>query len=232
MQELLGPLPAWMEALGFPVLGRLLLAAVLGAAIGLERELAGKAAGLRTNMLISVGAELLTEASILIAASFAAHDLIRADPGRIAAGIATGIGFIGAGTILVARGSVVGLTTAATLWVVAAIGITVGVHAYVEAVGATVLVLIVLLLVGLLEGRVLNARAERTLRVVLTGPARGPEAIDELLRELGLRAEPLSMRRDPESAEYRYTISGAADRLSELLHRLAGTDGVRGVAIE
>ncbi len=49
---------------------------------------------------------------------------------------------------------------------------------------------------------------------------------------IGLRAEPLSMRRDPESAEYRYTISGAADRLSELLHRLAGTDGVRGVAIE
>jgi hypothetical protein len=90
------------------VLGRLLLALVLGAAVGLERERSRKPAGLRTIMLICVGAELLTEAS-LRAATFQVHDLVRADPARIAAQIVSGIGFIGAGTILVYRGVVVTL---------------------------------------------------------------------------------------------------------------------------
>jgi uncharacterized membrane protein YhiD involved in acid resistance len=137
MESFLEQLPAWIEAFRFPVLGRLALATALGALVGLERELAGKPAGLRTNILICVGATLLTEASLGIATvGFATHELVRSDPGRIAAQIVSGIGFIGAGTILVARGSVLGLTTAATLWVVAAIGITVGIGAYVEAIGA------------------------------------------------------------------------------------------------
>ena len=127
---------------------------MLGGAIGLEREIAGKPAGLRTNILICMGAALLTDVSIGIATT----DGVRTgDPGRLAAQIVTGIGFIGAGTIMQARGTITGLTTAATIWVVAAIGITVGAGHYLEAAGAGVLVTLVLAGLGSLEHRLRRA---------------------------------------------------------------------------
>lgn len=129
------------------LLGNLLLATLLGGAIGYERERAGKPAGLRTNILICVGAALLTDLSVRVTLEGAGP----ADPGRIAAQIVSGIGFLGAGTIIQSRGGVTGLTTAATLWVVAAIGMTVGVGHHVEAVGATLLVLLVLMPLQLVE---------------------------------------------------------------------------------
>jgi putative Mg2+ transporter-C (MgtC) family protein len=118
---------------------RLLLATILGGAVGLQRELSGKEAGLRTNMLICLGAALLTVLSI--------QAFPGADPSRLAAGIAAGIGFIGAGVILHRSGGVVvGLTTAATIWAVAGIGIAAGSGKYLIAVAATVLALVILLL--------------------------------------------------------------------------------------
>lgn len=129
------------------LLGELLLAALLGGAIGWERERAGKPAGLRTNMLICMAATLLTDLSARVAEMAGPS----ADPGRIAAQIVTGLGFLGAGTIIQARGHVTGLTTAATLWIVAAIGMAIGFGALVEAVGTTLLVLVILIPVGRLE---------------------------------------------------------------------------------
>lgn len=123
------------------LLFRLTLAVILGGSIGWERQHSGKPAGLRTNVLICLGAALLTDISMRMASMGGPT----ADPGRISAQIVTGMGFLGAGTIIQARGTVMGLTTAATLWVVAAIGMAVGSGAYVEATGTTVLVLIVLL---------------------------------------------------------------------------------------
>ncbi len=112
---------------------RLLLSAVLGGVIGLQRELSGKEAGLRTNMLICLGSALFTVLSI--------YAFSGSDPARIAAGIATGIGFIGAGVILHrGGGDVIGLTSAATIWVVAAIGMAAGAGMYWIAPAATVLV--------------------------------------------------------------------------------------------
>src|SRR6267143_5089463 len=110
------------EALRLHLLGKLSLAIVLGGAIGLEREIAGKPAGLRTNILICVGAALLTHVSVAITTI---PERV-GDPSRLAAMIVSGIGFIGAGTIMQTRGTVTGLTSAATIWVVAAIGIAVG----------------------------------------------------------------------------------------------------------
>ena len=147
--EWLFSLPQAYPELRIDLAGRLVLAAVLGGAIGWERQHAHKPAGLRTNILICMGAALLTDLSARVAASVEGP----ADPGRIAAQIVTGVGFLGAGTILQSRGSVVGLTTAATLWVVAAIGMAVGFGASVEAAGATVLVLIVLIPLRSLEAR-------------------------------------------------------------------------------
>ena len=99
---------------------RLLLAAVLGGALGFERELRQKSAGLRTNILVTIGAALFTLMSYELA------DAAGADPSRIAAQIVTGIGFLGAGAIIRRDGDVHGLTTAATIWVNAAVGVAVG----------------------------------------------------------------------------------------------------------
>jgi len=119
---------------------RLLLAAALGAVIGYQRERAGKPAGLRTHVLICVGAALFTVASLY---GFGAA----ADPARVAAGIVAGIGFLGAGTIIRTRETIVaGLTTAATIWAVAAVGLAAGAGLYLVAAVTTALILIVLFL--------------------------------------------------------------------------------------
>ena len=119
---------------------RLLLATALGAIIGYQRERAGKSAGLRTHILICAGAALFTVASLY---GFGAV----ADPARVAAGIVAGIGFLGAGAIIRREeGVVAGLTTAATIWAVAAIGLAAGAGLYLASAVATVLTLVVLLL--------------------------------------------------------------------------------------
>ncbi|HYH82592.1 MAG TPA: MgtC/SapB family protein, partial [Longimicrobium sp.] len=143
---------SFVASLKLAALGRLMLAALLGALVGLERERAGKPAGLRTTVLICVGATMFTELSLQFARlAVGSDDGLRADPARLAAQIIPGIGFIGAGAILHARGRVTGLTTAATLWVVTAIGIAVGMRAYAEAIGTTLMVLGTLLLLRRFE---------------------------------------------------------------------------------
>src|SRR5437588_754791 len=124
---------------------RLIVAAILGGIIGLERELHHKPAGLRTNMFICFGAAMFTVLSDELAAGFGG------DHTRIAAQIIPGIGFIGAGSILHSRGSVSGLTTAATLFVVASIGMAAGGGLYLTAIFATGVILIALALLGSME---------------------------------------------------------------------------------
>jgi len=125
---------------------RLLLAAGLGALVGLERELRQKSAGLRTNTLIAVGAAMFTLMSIEMAEGTAA-----ADRTRIAAQIVTGIGFLGAGAIMRTGSGISGLTTAATVWVNAAIGVAAGGGEYHLALLATGVTLVVLLALSPLE---------------------------------------------------------------------------------
>jgi putative Mg2+ transporter-C (MgtC) family protein len=125
---------------------RLLLAAILGGVIGLERELKHRAAGLRTNMFICIGSAMFTILSDQLASQHAG------DHTRIAAQIIAGIGFIGAGSILHTRGELVtGLTTAATLFVVASIGMAVGGGLYLTATIATGMVVIFLFALGIME---------------------------------------------------------------------------------
>src|SRR3954452_12425538 len=127
------------------VLIRLVLAAVLGGAIGLERELKRKPAGLRTNMFICFGAAMFTILSARLA------DQYPGDHTRIAAQIIPGIGFIGAGSILHSRGSVQGLTSAATIFVVASIGMACGGGLYLVAAFATMLLVLALTVLGIIE---------------------------------------------------------------------------------
>jgi putative Mg2+ transporter-C (MgtC) family protein len=126
---------------------RLGLAAVLGGMIGLEREIRRKPAGLRTNMFICFGSAMFTVMSYKLASMYAG------DHTRIAAQIIPGIGFIGAGSILHSRGAVTGLTTAATIFVVASIGMAAGGGLYLPALFATVLILLALIILAVLEER-------------------------------------------------------------------------------
>ncbi len=123
----------------------IILAVVFGAAIGLEREISGKAAGLRTNVLICLGAAVFTIISKQMAVGTV--DSLT----RIAAGVVAGVGFLGAGAIIVDRGGVHGLTTAATIWLVASIGMACGAGFYSLAVISTFIAILVLMGLGQLE---------------------------------------------------------------------------------
>lgn len=173
------------DDLRLDLLSHLAVAAVLGGLVGWEREASGKPAGLRTNILICVGAALLTDLSLQLGARFGSS--VPADPTRIAAQVVSGIGFLGAGTIIQARGAVHGLTTAATLWVVAAIGMAVGADSYAEAVGATALVLAILLPLGRFERWVESRRRTRRVMVQIEEGATGIGDVEEALEERGLK---------------------------------------------
>src|SRR2546429_3381692 len=167
MQHFLGQM---IETFRLELFLQLSLATLFGGAIGLERELGGKPAGLRTNILICIGSVLYTKLSSTMASG-------NSDPTRVAAQIVTGVGVIGAGTILHARGAVVGLTSAATIWVVAAIGVALGAAFYWEAAGTTLLVLVVLRGLGRVERLVARQSTQSTL-LVHARPE--PAALDEL----------------------------------------------------
>jgi putative Mg2+ transporter-C (MgtC) family protein len=127
--------------------GRLLIACLLGGLVGLEREVSRKAAGVRTNLLICMGAAFFTLLSAVLAGD------ANPDKGRVASNIVQGVGFLGAGLILHNRSRVSGLTSAATVFVVASIGMACGAGLYAAAAAATAIVIVALELVGLLERR-------------------------------------------------------------------------------
>ena len=174
------------DALKLVLLFKLLLATILGGAIGLEREIAGKPAGLRTNILICVGAALFMHLSIYVAEiGYSADGHPYGDTTRIAAQIVSGIGFLGAGAILHAHGAVVGLTTAATIWVVAAVGAAVGAGAYVEGIGTSILMILVLVGLRPFERRLLLRRRKVSATVRVQRDLRF-DVIEDILRGAGL----------------------------------------------
>lgn len=128
---------------------RILLSVILGAIVGFEREIEEKPAGIRTHILVCMGATLFT------ISSFYLTPLSSGDATRIAAGIVTGIGFIGAGSIIATKGHVKGLTTAASLWVVSGIGMMVGLGSYILSSASAIIVFIILRL-GEIEKKILK----------------------------------------------------------------------------
>jgi putative Mg2+ transporter-C (MgtC) family protein len=152
-------------AIQLQILARVVVAMVLGAAIGLERELADKPAGLRTHMLVAGATALLVALSTLLVQYSdlgLANDLIRSDPIRIIQAVIMGVSFLGAGTIIRRTGNhrVEGLTTAASILFASAVAVAVAVWQFVVAIGATVLVLITLRVVAVIERRLGEADGE------------------------------------------------------------------------
>ncbi|KKU05771.1 MAG: hypothetical protein UX07_C0013G0019 [Parcubacteria group bacterium GW2011_GWA2_45_30] len=140
----------------FTFFGQLALAAFLGALIGVERKLAGKQAGTRTFASVSLGSALFSIVSIHALEFIRVPGIVEFDPTRIAAQIVTGVGFIGAGIIIFEQAKLRGVTTAAGLWLSAAIGMAVGFHMYAVAIFATLLALLILVILWMLEERVIE----------------------------------------------------------------------------
>jgi putative Mg2+ transporter-C (MgtC) family protein len=211
------------------VLGRLATAAALGGAIGFERELREREAGLRTHMLVAIGSALFTIVSAYGFREFltSGDPVIRADPTRIAAQIVTGIGFLGAGAIIRHGLSVRGLTTAATLWVSAAIGIAAGSGYYSAAIFATVITLVSLSPLRVLAHRLTERmRPEAKDLIVELAPETSVSALLGKLEDAHVGVE----RFELEEGLDRRIVSLTVDRpTEELVAQIADLDFVIGV---
>jgi putative Mg2+ transporter-C (MgtC) family protein len=202
---------------------------VLGGIIGLEREISGKPAGLRTNILICVGAALLTDVSLILVRG--PDGSYSNDPTRVAAQIITGIGFLGAGTIMQSRGTITGLTSAATIWVVCAIGITIGAGLYMEAAGAGLLVAIVLTGLGTLEHRL--RRARRVLSATIRAkPGYPREELEAVLAASGIHIIGARIFDHSEDRVFELKLSGPARQFDIVQEKLLGSDAIFGVHID
>jgi putative Mg2+ transporter-C (MgtC) family protein len=174
-----GTIPVW------DALIRMVVALILGTLIGIERELHGRPAGMRTQALVSLGAALFTMLSASIADS-------RSDPGRIAAQIVTGVGFLGAGTIMRYGATVRGLTTAATIWAAAAVGMACGMGDYPVAFIASALIIIT---VGLFRPVAYMTRPHKPHSFILvTATAPLLTELEDACRKLGIKLSGMEVR--------------------------------------
>lgn len=181
------------------VIVRLLLAFILGGLIGLERELHGRAAGLRTHILVCLGSALIMLTSMHIFQIY--YKIAQTDPARIAAGVVTGIGFLGAGTILRAKASVRGLTTAASLWAIAGIGMAIGSGFYVGAYTASALVLFALFFLTKFEKALVRKDWYKVLLVQTKGHARQIKDIRAVLSEYKAEIRDLEINKKANSKD-------------------------------
>lgn len=198
-------------------LERLFTAAILGAAVGLERELKHRPAGLRTNLFICFGSALFT----ILSDRLAGPDV--ADRTRIAAQIITGIGFIGAGTILHERGSVSGLTSAATIFVVAGIGMAAGGGLYGTAIVATLLVVLALIALGQVEARfdlkpvivsyqVIGSECDNSDRIL--------SALNRMLEQIGMTMQTVNMSVVDGQCRLQFTVEAYRSKQKQFAQQL------------
>ena len=227
MLQLASSIPTlnWDEALL-----RLALAAVLGGLIGVERELREREAGLRTHLLVSLGAGAFT-----IVGAYGFHDFIasgdavvRTDPTRIAAQVVTGIGFLGAGAIIRQGLSVRGLTTAATLWVVAAVGMASGAGYYSAAVITTGVVLAALWPLRVIAYKILRRFRNEDGRLLVAVPAgEPPGAVIDAIEATGARIGSLEVTQEGERRRLELNVVLPRDTQSmQLVARIADVEGV------
>lgn len=181
-------------------IARLFIALLLGGLIGFERQTRGRSAGLRTNILVCLGSAALIVAfqKLYLDGDPGVESAIRMDPARAAAGVITGIGFLGAGTIVKSENFVRGLTTAASIWVVSAVGITVGLGEYTIAIVLTALVLLTLFA---LERIPIGADRYAKLHLAWHGDFKLIEEVTEILDSEGIKIKHRSVTCRPNTAE-------------------------------
>jgi putative Mg2+ transporter-C (MgtC) family protein len=201
------------------ILLRLTLAAIFGSVIGLERERKDWAAGLRTHMMVCLGAAL-----IMLVSMFGFYDILGTsnvvlDPSRVAAQVVSGIGFIGAGTILfLKQGAIRGLTTAAGLWTVAAIGLATGGGMYIAAIITTVLALIILWGIKPIERRFFDRYKDMSLRLVTKDSTKSVEVVNNIFRKNDLEISGFLLTKAHNESIISFKIRGLnASKLSDIL---------------
>ncbi|MGQ3686186.1 MAG: MgtC/SapB family protein [Candidatus Loosdrechtia sp.] len=212
--------------------GKLLMALLMGGILGWEREQRGRPAGLRTHILVCVGVTLMMIVSENIFEKYKMYtddSIIRVDPARIAAQVVTGIGFLGAGTIIRHGISVRGLTTAASLWIVAGIGLAVGSGCYLPAVITTLLALFALIFLPRFE---LNIKRDKykTLRLSIASSEPLLRSILEILRKNSLQLQNYGYESDHTKNEITYnfnvrykdelSITNASDEISRTVSEI------------
>jgi putative Mg2+ transporter-C (MgtC) family protein len=216
-------------ALQIELIIRLVGAAVMGAAIGLEREHHGHPAGTRTHLLVALGSAVFTELSIY---GFTSTSSTPVDPTRIAAQIVTGIGFLGAGAILKYGASIRGLTTAASLWCAAAVGMAAGTGAWILAIAGSVIVIFSLGPVGWMTGRVGLAEREADIRLSLVDlDALGPVSRELVARRVEVLQLGTKKAEDRYDVELHLRLPTQLVR-QELLAALEHLDGVEVIEAE
>ena len=190
---------------------QLVLSAILGGLIGAEREYRNKSAGFRTLMLICVGSCLFTILSSAIG---------KDSTDRIASNIVTGIGFLGAGVIFKSGNDIKGLTTAASIWVVAALGMTVGAGYYLEAAVACVMVWIILYLFVILEDVIEKSNQVRTYRIVSEYEVEHLYKYEELMKEHKLRFKRINQRKTGKEISGQWLVTGNEKRHRRFTDRI------------
>ncbi|WP_165243684.1 MgtC/SapB family protein [Paludisphaera soli] len=214
---------------------RLTVAAALGGAVGLERHRADKAAGLRTHMLVGLGSALFMIVSTGGFEEVRGRHHVQLDPSRVASQVVTGIGFLGAGAILRRNEAVLGLTTAASVWTVAAVGLAAGGGLYLAAVATTVVALVVLTGLRWVEDRVGVRPFPRAISILVEDREAAARVVDSALVEPGLAVRDFRARADETGRGVR--VVATLDRISDegllaLAMRLQGTEGVLDVSYE
>jgi putative Mg2+ transporter-C (MgtC) family protein len=200
---------------GLELVGRLGLAALCGLAVGFERQLTQHEAGMRTHVLVALGAALFT-----VAGAYGFEDIGQAattDPARVAAQVASGVGFIGAGAIIRQGPSIRGLTSAATLWLTGALGVAAGAGASFATLTATVIVLLTLVGLGVAKPAIASWTSQTVTLEIEYEKGKGTLApILEALEQRKLRLEQLKIRDDAEQAVRRVIVTVAGRKLSGL----------------
>lgn len=204
---------------------RMLIALAIGGAIGIEREFKGKPAGIRTNMLMCFGACLIMIISIEVARMRGGTS----DPGRIAAQVVTGIGFLGAGTIIRSRFHVAGLTTAATIWVLSALGLAVGAGYLLLAVVGGLLITLTLTLVGYIERMLTKRHGYYTLQIELERREGIIGTILELFTDHGITSTTQEIKRSGNNWTAIFEYSAPTQKHQSLIKSLSMHDGVKGI---
>lgn len=183
---------------------RLLLSLLLGSIVGYERKRKGQSAGVRTFSLIAMGATLAMLISIYVPQEYLG--LKNGDPGRIAAQVITGVGFLGAGAIIQMKGSVRGLTTAAGIWMVATIGMAVGIGMYWVSIAATALILFILVQLESIERRVSLGSESRVISITVSAIVRDLQPYNEIMQRRHLHLSSFYVEYDFEKEETRLNL--------------------------
>jgi len=215
---------------------RLAAALLLGGLVGMEREYHGRAAGFRTHALVSLGCCLVMIVSLHFARMFpeptyTEHSVLRIDPARIAYGVMAGMGFLGAGAIIRSGLSIRGLTTAASLWCIAAVGLAMGVGLYGLAIAATALVLFTLFVLNYFEERMAR-RWYKRIRMICEDKPEQIGRFKQLLEHNGIHVLDVSFKRDLEKGRIAITFNARLqDRgmMTTVYQILDGHEGVCGV---